>query len=145
VRIELRNRSLLRKPTVFICWKAVSDRPLERGWGESPESETGACFHRGLPGTQESWLSPRKVARRFRALEVEPGLWGMRAGPMEANTPSSRSAVAKGKPEVTVTDSTAVLRPHTTYEGGEPQGFQRWKRPGHPLEGRGKQMDGVTQ
>lgn len=51
----------------------------------------------------------------------------------------------QGKPEVADTDSTAVLRTHSTCEGGEPQGFQRWKRPGHPLEGRGEQMDGVTQ
>ena len=42
-------------------------------------------------------------------------------------------------------DSTEVLRTHTTCEGGEPQGLQRWKRPGYPPEGRGEQMDGASQ
>jgi hypothetical protein len=50
----------------------------------------------------------------------------------------------QGKPEAAVTDSTAVLRTHTTYEGGEPQGSRKG-RPGYPLEGRGKQMDGAIQ
>lgn len=40
-------------------------------------------------------------------------------------------------------DNPAVLRTHTTYEGGEPQGSRKG-RPGYPLEGRGEQMDGVT-
>jgi hypothetical protein len=50
----------------------------------------------------------------------------------------------QGKPEAAVTDSTAVLRTHITYEGGEPQGSRKG-RPGYPLEGRGKQMDGAIQ
>lgn len=50
----------------------------------------------------------------------------------------------QGKPEVVVTDNPAVLRTHTTDEGGEPQG-SREGRPGYPLEGRGEQMDGVTR
>ena len=49
VRIELRVLIQLRKPTVFTTRKAVSGRPIARGRWESPESETGACFHRGLP------------------------------------------------------------------------------------------------
>jgi hypothetical protein len=51
----------------------------------------------------------------------------------------------QGKPEAAVMNSTAVLRTHSTNEGGEPQGSQSWKRPGYPLEGRGKQMDGAIQ
>jgi hypothetical protein len=34
----------------------------------------------------------------------------------------------------------AVLRPHSTGESGEPQGFRK-ERPRYPLEGRGKQAD----
>lgn len=50
----------------------------------------------------------------------------------------------QGKPEATVTGSSAVLRTHSTDEGGEPQGSRKG-RPGYPLEGRGEQMDGVTR
>jgi hypothetical protein len=49
----------------------------------------------------------------------------------------------QGKPEAAAMDSRAVLRTHSTYEGGEPQGSRKG-RPGYPLEGRGEQMDGVT-
>src|SRR5260370_33348703 len=51
----------------------------------------------------------------------------------------------QGQPEAALTGSPAVLRTHTTCEGGEPHGFQGWKRPGDPLEGRGDQMDGAIQ
>jgi hypothetical protein len=46
----------------------------------------------------------------------------------------------QGKPEVIGTDGRAVLRPYSTREGGEPQGFRK-ERPRYPLEGRGKQAD----
>jgi hypothetical protein len=50
----------------------------------------------------------------------------------------------RGQPEAAVTGGAAVLRTHITDEGGEPQGSCKG-RPGYPLEGRGKQMDGVTR
>jgi len=50
----------------------------------------------------------------------------------------------QGKPEATVMTSPAVLRSHSTDEGGEPQG-SREGRPGYPLEGRGEQMDGAIR
>ena len=37
----------------------------------------------------------------------------------------------------------AVLRPHSTSEGGDPQGFK--ERPRYPLEGRGEQGDGSVE
>ena len=46
----------------------------------------------------------------------------------------------QGKPEATGKDGRAVLRPRSTCEGGEPQGFRK-ERPRHPLEGRGEQAD----
>jgi len=45
VSIELRDRTILRKPTALKSWKAVSGRPFKRGRQESPESKAGACFH----------------------------------------------------------------------------------------------------
>lgn len=50
----------------------------------------------------------------------------------------------RGQPEAVVTDNPAVLRTHSTNEGGEPQGSRKG-RPGHPPEGRGEQMDGVIR
>jgi len=46
----------------------------------------------------------------------------------------------QGKPEAATTGRRAVLRTHTTDEGGEPQGSGDG-RPRYPLEGRGKQVD----
>lgn len=37
-------------------------------------------------------------------------------------------------------DGRAVLRPHSTCESGELQGFRK-ERPRYPLEGRGKRAD----
>jgi hypothetical protein len=63
---------------------------------------------------------------------------------MEANTTSTEVNCSQGQPEAAVMGSGEVLRTHSTYEGGEPQGSRKG-RPGYPLEGRGEQMDGVTQ
>jgi RNA-directed DNA polymerase len=41
-------------------------------------------------------------------------------------------------------DGRAVLRPHSTEEGGEPQGSRKG-RPRHPLEGRGKQATHLSK
>ena len=46
----------------------------------------------------------------------------------------------KGRPEEARTDAGAVLQPHSTDEGGKPQGSRKG-RPRNPLEGRGKQAD----
>src|SRR5664280_259853 len=43
----------------------------------------------------------------------------------------------KGRPKEARNDGRAVLQPHSTGEGGEPQGFRK-ERPRDPLEGRGK-------
>jgi len=46
----------------------------------------------------------------------------------------------QGRPEGPRKDGRAVLRTHSTVEGGEPQGFRK-ERPRYPPEGRGKQAD----
>jgi RNA-directed DNA polymerase len=50
----------------------------------------------------------------------------------------------QGKPEATGKDGRAVLRPRSTGEGGEPQGFRK-ERPRYPLEGRGEQADASAE
>jgi hypothetical protein len=57
--------------------------------------------------------------------------------------PQAEVTCHQGQPEVAATDSGEVLRPHSTREGGEPQGSGNG-RPRYPLEGRGKQMDVST-
>jgi len=74
---------------------------------------------------------------------------GTRSMGQEGRTHRSQHALievsrCQGKPEAAGMDSTAVLRTHSTYEDGEPQGSRKG-RPGYPLEGRGEQMDGATQ
>jgi hypothetical protein len=145
VRIELRNRRYLRQPTVSFHWKAASSRPLVRGRQESPESKAVACFRRGLPGTQESWLLLRENARRFRAEANGTRSVGCEGRAHRSEHTLTEESRRQGKPEASVMGVAAVLRTHSTDEGGEPQGLARVRRPRYPLEGRGEQMDGATQ
>lgn len=62
---------------------------------------------------------------------------------MEANSTLAEVSRRQEKSEAAVRDNAAVLRTHSTDEGGEPQGSRKG-RPGYPPEGRGEQMDGAT-
>jgi hypothetical protein len=55
-------------------------------------------------------------------------------------TSAAEVTCRQGKPEAAATGRRAVLRTHSTDEGGEPQGSRKG-RPRYPLEGRGKQVD----
>jgi hypothetical protein len=61
-----------------------------------------------------------------------------RRAPISAR--KSGKTAAKGDRRRPRMDGRAVLRPHSTCEGGEPQGFRK-ERPRYPLEGRGEQAD----
>ena len=114
----------------------------------------GNGHHRSLrPGHASKGVSrePRraayllgKKARRCRAIEVGPGPEAVWVQPAEANFTLAEVTRRQEKSEAVVRDSAAVLRTHSTEEGGEPQG-SREGRPGYPPEGRGEQMDGVTR
>src|SRR5437016_5590534 len=71
-------------------------------------------------------------------------VYGRGGRPIEANTSSTKVSRRQGKPEAAVMNSPAVLRSHSTDEGGKPQGSRKG-RPGYPPEGRGEQMDGVIR
>jgi hypothetical protein len=60
-------------------------------------------------------------------------------GELTISARESGNEAAKGDRRRPLTDGGAVLRPRSTYEGGEPQGFRK-ERPRDPLEGRGKQV-----
>jgi hypothetical protein len=68
----------------------------------------------------------------------EGGPAGSEAGPRRGET------YRQGRPEAAATGRRAVLRFHSTDEGGEPQG-SREGRPRYPLEGRDEQVDVSAQ
>ena len=141
VRVELRNRPLLRKPTPLLWRKAVSGRPFMQGRQESPESSGRGMLSKGSPANpgQSLYLS-RTVGtvppnpNRTRS----PGHEGIPRGKQIA--PRRGKTGSQGKPEAAATDRRDFLRTHSTDEGGEPQGSRKG-RPRYPLEGRGKQGD----
>ena len=63
----------------------------------------------------------------------------MNPGELTIFARKSGNAGAKGDRRRLSTDGGAVLRPRSTDEGGEPQGFRK-ERPRNPLEGRGEQV-----
>jgi hypothetical protein len=77
---------------------------------------------------------------RFRPTQMEPGPRGERVSPREANEPSTRRTLLPRETGGAGMGRRAVLRAHSTDEGGEPQGSRKG-RPRYPLEGRGKQVD----
>ena len=108
----------------------------------------------GVAGVPSPWHVFTETSREPRRAPCLCAHWGM-VHPEDNRT---RSAVAaegrrqkrrtsaatvtcrQGRPEAPATGRRAVLRTHTTSEGGEPQG-SREGRPRYPLEGRGKQVD----
>ncbi len=111
---QLRNLSRLRMPTPLGERKAASGTTaIAKGGPGSPESLAQGMFPKGFP------MNPGELAISAR---------------------KSGKTAAKGDQRRPSTDGRAVLRPRSTSEGGEPQGFRK-ERPRNPLEGRGKQGD----
>lgn len=112
-----------------------------RGCPESPESLARGMLPKGfpvnpgeLPVSAENWASVWPSPNSTRSP-------GMRALPQEKRTnPRRAETCCQGKPEVAATGRRAVLRAHSTDEGGEPQGSRKG-RPRYTLEGRGEQVD----
>ena len=63
----------------------------------------------------------------------------MNPGELTVSARKNGKVDAKGNHRCPPKDGGAVLRPRTTDEGGEPQGFRK-ERPRNPLEGRGEQV-----
>ena len=68
----------------------------------------------------------------------------MNPGELPISTRKSGKTAAKGDRRRSWRDGRAVLRPRSTCEGGEPQGFRK-ERPRYPLEGRGEQGDASVE
>jgi hypothetical protein len=114
VKVQLRNLTSLR------CRRRLSSGRQHPGTTAiamdvpgSPESPAQGMFPKGFP------MNPGELAISAR---------------------KSGKTAAKGDRRRPRTDGRAVLRPHITCEGGEPQGFRK-ERPRYPLEGRGEQAD----
>ena len=116
-----------------------------RGCSESPESLARGMLPKGLPvnpgelpASVAYWASvwPNPNSTRSPGMRALPQ--GKRISPQRAET------CCQGKPEAAATGRRAVLRAHSTDEGGEPQGSRKG-RPRYPLEGRGEQVDVSTK
>ena len=81
-------------------------RPISRGRTDSPGSLAQGGLHRDGPGTEESSPSP-----------LIPG-----GPPLEMGR---EVRATEGRPEEARMDLGAVLQPHSTDEGGEPQGSRQ--------------------
>ncbi len=113
VKIQLRKLSIVAMPTLLVWRKAASGRPIQRG-------RTGIA---GVPSSGHASKGISQEPRRAPRLLLNMG-----------------GTVGQGKPEANGKDGRAVLRTHSTCEGGEPQGSRKG-RPRNPLEGRGEQAD----
>lgn len=144
MRIELRNFLLLRMPTASNGWKAVSGSSEKARRAGVAGVEDQGMLSQGSP------VNPGELAISSEACASVPRIRnGTRSVGLVGRARRSECTLTEvncrqGQPEATVMDSPAVLRTHSTREGGEPQGSRKG-RPGYPLEGRGKQMDGATQ
>ena len=132
---------VIATPTPLAWRKAASGQPLLRGWpGVAGVPSPGHAF-KGI--SREPRRAPC-LCRTMGAGDAQPKInqvLGDEGTPRRKRTnPRRAETCCQGRPEVTATDRRAVLRTHSTYEGGEPQG-SGIGRPRYPLEGRGKQVD----
>ena len=145
VSISAPKSLVIATPTSLSRRKAVSGQPLPRGW-----SGVAGVFSPGHVSTGIS-REPRRAPCLCRTLGVGPAQPKLDQVPGDEGSPHGKrtnpqraETCCQGKPEATATGRRAVLRAHSTDEGGEPQGSRKG-RPRHPLEGRGEQVDVSTQ
>ena len=145
VSVQLRNRFFIAMPTPLAWRKAASGRPLSRGWPGIAGVPSPGHASKGIS------REPRRAPCLCRLLGVGPAqpkpdqVPGDEGPPRGKRTnPRRAETCCQGRPEATATGRRAVLRTHSTDEGGEPQGSRKG-RPRHPPEGRGEQVDASRQ
>lgn len=144
MRIELRNPSIVAKAD-DVHESEGSIRPPDN----ARVAEVAGVEDRGML-SKGSPVNPGELAifsgRCAPVPRNRSGTWsvGQEGRAYRSEHTLTEVSHRQGQPEAVVTDGPAVLRTHSTYEGGEPQGSHKG-RPGYPLEGRGEQMDGVTR
>ena len=145
VSVQLRNRFIIAMPTPLAWRKAASGQPLLRGCAGVAGVPSPGHASKGIS------CEPRRAPCLCRIVGVGPAqpkhdqVPGDEGPPLGKRTnPRRAETCCQGRPEATATGRRAVLRAHSTDEGGEPQG-SREGRPRYPLEGRGEQVDASTQ
>ena len=112
-----------------------------RGVMGSPESLARGMLSQRLPVNPGELTVPYRATGVVNPAHNRTRSAGAAEGRrQERKSSAGRVSACQGRPEACVTDSRAVLRTHSTEEGGEPQGSDEG-RPRHPPEGRGKQVD----
>jgi hypothetical protein len=141
MRVQLRNHYIVAMPTPLALRKAVSWR-------------TGRARSVAVAGVPSPWHVFIETSREPRRAPCLFAQWGVvypaynrtrsavaaEGRRQKRRTSDAEVTCCQGKPEAAATGRRAVLRTHSTYEGGEPQGSRKG-RPRHPPEGRGKQVD----
>ena len=143
-RVQLRHRFIIATPTPLAWRKAAS--------GRTDTARLSGVAGVPSPGHAFKWTSrePRRAPYLSRPGEsVQPDPNGTRSQgnegvPRGAKRPSTRSTCCQGRPEAAGTGRRAVVRTHSTREGGEPQGLGKG-RERYPVEGRGEQVDASTK
>ena len=105
--------------------------------------EDRGMFSKGSPVNPGELTISSNVCAKVPRIRSGTGSVGAEGGAHGSEYALIEVRPRQGKPEARTTDSSAVLEPHSTREGGEPQGSGNG-RPVHPLEGRGNQMDAAT-
>ena len=144
MRVQLRNHYIVAMPTPLALRKAVSWR-------------TGRARSVAVAGVPSPWHVFIETSREPRRAPCFSAIWAPGAAqpkdtwspggegcPREKRTTLKRSLLLPRETGGAGKGRRAVLRFHSTDEGGEPQG-SREGRPRHPLEGRDEQVDVSAQ
>ena len=135
---------LIAMPTPFAARKAVSGTPLCEAWPGSPESLARGMLTKGI--SREPRRAPCLSAYlgSGAAQPKDTRSPGGEGCPREKRTTLERSLLWPRETGGAGKGRRAVLRFHSTDEGGEPQGSRKG-RPRDPLEGRDEQVDVSAQ
>jgi len=141
MRIQLRNLYIVAMPTPLALRKAASWRTANAR--SAAVAEVPSPWHVFTETSREPRRAPCLFAQWGVVYPEYNRTWSAVAAEgrrQKRRTSAAKVTCRRGRPEAAATGRRAVLRTHTTYEGGEPQGSGNG-RPRYPLEGRGKQVD----
>jgi hypothetical protein len=134
---------IAKADSVYILEGSIRSSAIARTKGVAGVQGRG-MLSQGSPVNPGELAIPSKYCAQVPRIRSGTRSMGHEGSPHRSEYALIEVSRCQGKPEAAGMDSTAVLRTHTTYEGGEPQGSRKG-RPGYPSEGRGEQMDGATQ
>jgi hypothetical protein len=144
VRIEPRNVSAVAKADgVQMPEGSIRSPDSARAVGVAGVRDQG-MLSKGSPVNPGELAISSEACARVPRIRSGTGSGGQEGRARRSEYTLTEVSRRQGQPEAEVKGGTVVLQAHGTCEGGEPQGSRKG-RPGYPLEGRGKQMDGATR